>query len=334
MGRPQEFAPEASLEVLGLLQWGPDVEVLQLLGSWGPWQCHVHRGASSHWCRKYGASSFFSSLWHLASKDLFIWSFSVAQGIRHLKGYPLLGLLASCWLLHVGKERLQWWLHPLCVTQQFCLTSMAGQLSFQGISPSTSSLMSPLTVSLQLTADLTLGLLSNPYSPAPSHCAFQGTRILSRVGRAAAKIVWFSLLSDCHRWAAALSNSLKCFSCVPNNCPDVGIWSLLQVPHPPGTCLVLITLLFSPSFLHPTVICVQLYIPFQWSKAPAHSQLVFCKIFFVLRCIADASMEREVHHTHLLLHHLVSPYFFLQEMCCLSHLGSSVYNAFVFFVCF
>jgi len=154
-----------------------------------------------------------------------------------------------------------------------------------------------------------------------------------QVGRAAAKIVWFSFLSDCHRWAAALSNSLKCFSCVPNNCPDVGIWSLLQVPHPPGTCLVLITLLFFPSFLHPTVICVQLYIPFQWSKAPAHSQLVFCKIF-VLRCIADASMEREVHHTHLLLHHLVSPYFFLQEMCCLSHLGSSVYNAFVFFVCF
>ena len=99
--------------------------------------------------------------------------------------------------------------------------------------PSISSLMSPLTVSLKSTADLTLGLLSNPYSPALSHCAFQGTRILSRVGKAVAKIVWFLFHSDCHRWAAALSNSVKCFSSVPNNCPDVGIWSLLQVPHPP-----------------------------------------------------------------------------------------------------
>ena len=44
--------------------------------------------------------------------------------------------------------------------------------------------------------------------------------------------VWFSFHSDCHRSAAAFSSSLKCFSFVPNNCPNVGIWPLLQLPHP------------------------------------------------------------------------------------------------------
>ena len=34
--------------------------------------------------------------------------------------------------------------------------------------------------------------------------------------------VWFSFHSNCHRSAASLSNSLKCFSSVPNNCPGLG----------------------------------------------------------------------------------------------------------------
>ena len=59
--------------------------------------------------------------------------------------------------------------------------------------------------------------------------------------------MWFSLHSDCHKPAAALSNSLKCF-------PDL---TLLQFPHSPGAGPVLLTLLlffpFLPSsywFLH------------------------------------------------------------------------------------
>ena len=39
--RPLGFAPEASLEDLGLPLWGPGVEVVQLLGSQGFWQ---HQG--------------------------------------------------------------------------------------------------------------------------------------------------------------------------------------------------------------------------------------------------------------------------------------------------
>ena len=38
--------------------------------------------------------------------------------------------------------------------------------------------------------------------------------------------------------------SLKCFSSDSDNCPDVGIGSLLQFSHPPRTGPVLLTLLF------------------------------------------------------------------------------------------
>ena len=44
VGRPLGFAPEAALEDLGLPQWGPGVEVVQLLGSQGFWQHQVLRG--------------------------------------------------------------------------------------------------------------------------------------------------------------------------------------------------------------------------------------------------------------------------------------------------
>ena len=37
-------APEAALEDLGLPLWGPDMEVVQLLGSQGFWQHPVLRG--------------------------------------------------------------------------------------------------------------------------------------------------------------------------------------------------------------------------------------------------------------------------------------------------
>ena len=40
--------------------------------------------------------------------------------------------------------------------------------------------------------------------------------------------------------------SLKCFSSDADNCPSVGIGLLLQFPHPPKACLVLLTLLFFP----------------------------------------------------------------------------------------
>ena len=58
--------------------------------------------------------------------------------------------------------------------------------------------------------------------------------------------------------------SLKYFSHDSDNCPDVGIRPLLQFPHPWREGPVLLTLLFSPYFLHLTKFCEDLYILSCW----------------------------------------------------------------------
>ena len=76
--------------------------------------------------------------------------------------------------------------------------------------------------------------------------------------------------------------SLKCFSSDSDNCPNVGIRSLLQFPHCPRAGPVLLTLLFSPLvFFYPTKICMVLYIFFLLLGTPVCSQLVFCMHFCV-----------------------------------------------------
>ena len=47
VGHPLGFASEALLEDLGLPLRGPDVEVVQLLGSQGFWQLQVLRGVGN-----------------------------------------------------------------------------------------------------------------------------------------------------------------------------------------------------------------------------------------------------------------------------------------------
>ena len=107
--------------------------------------------------------------------------------------------------------------------------------------------------------------------------------------------------------------SLKCFSSVPwtvsspSKGAHVGTRPLLQSPHLPRAGLVLLTL-FSSHFLHPTEFCVVLYILLRWPGAPACSQLAFCNISCVWRCLPDVSLERDELHIHLLLHHLVPPH--------------------------
>ena len=86
--------------------------------------------------------------------------------------------------------------------------------------------------------------------------------------------MWFSLHSDCHKLAAARSNSLRCS-------PDL---KLLQFPHPLSASPVLLTLLlFFPLYFHPTEFFLDLYISFQWSGTSAQCQLLFCNVF----CIWD-----------------------------------------------
>ena len=69
--------------------------------------------------------------------------------------------------------------------------------------------------------------------------------------------------------------------------------------------VLLILLLFFPSYLHPTKFCMSLYIPFQWPVTPASTQLVLYEVFCIWRYSHDASLERDVLHIHLLLWHLV-----------------------------
>ena len=99
--------------------------------------------------------------------------------------------------------------------------------------------------------------------------------------------------------------SLKCFSFDSDNCPTVGIGTLLQFPHPLRAGPVLLTLPFFPLVPWSYWVFMVLYILFHWSGTPVHSQLVFCMHFCVWRCTPDVSMERDVLYVHLFLHHLV-----------------------------
>ena len=65
---------------------------------------------------------------HQALKGGLLLCSSVCQA---LDGPASLLFRCQCW--HVGRERLWWWLYPLCVTQQYCLASMAAWLSSAGI---------------------------------------------------------------------------------------------------------------------------------------------------------------------------------------------------------
>ena len=120
-----------------------------------------------------------------------------------------------------------------------------------------SSLMSPWACQQQSSPCFPIPMLQLP----ATEC-FRGLESLAGVCRAAARIVWFSLHSECHKSAASLSDSVRCFPSAPNNFPDVGILPLLQFPQPPGIGPVLLILLFLSSFLHPTKFCMDLYIPF------------------------------------------------------------------------
>ena len=128
--------------------------MVQLLGSQRPWQHQLCRDSSCLSHGSYGLLDSFSSLWQLAVKrpswlvllccsacqalKLPPWMvfFSIAQCIRHLKCCSLwcLSLLSSDQSWYLGRQRLQWWLHPLCVTRQFCLAFLAVWFSSPGIS--------------------------------------------------------------------------------------------------------------------------------------------------------------------------------------------------------
>ena len=152
----------------------------------------------------------------------------------------------------------------------------------QAFPTTVSSLTSPRSISPQSTAALTLGLLHNPQTPAPSCCTLQGT------GTSALVRSLYGCSKDCLTFIpfrlpqiGCFTLSLKCFSSDSDSCPEAGIRPLPQFPHPPRAGLVLLTLLFFPLVPCPTKFCMVLYILFHWSGTPGHSQLVFCMHFCV-----------------------------------------------------
>ena len=80
--------------------------------------------------------------------------------------------------------------------------------------------------------------------------------------------------------------------------PRCGDWTPASVPWPTKGRSSPAHSPFSPLFPFPAELCVFLYIFFQWSCTPACSQLVFCKIFCVWRCIPDLMyLWREMYST-------------------------------------
>ena len=102
----------------------------------------------------------------------------------------------------------------------------------QAFPTTNSSLTSTWSIYPQSTAALTLGLLYNPQTPAPSHCAFQETCVpvwgMYGCGKDCLVLIPFKLPQ-----ISCFTLSLKRFSSESDNCPDVGTGLLLWFPHPP-----------------------------------------------------------------------------------------------------
>ena len=69
------FYPLAALP-----QWGWCMDMAQLLGSWGLWQCQLWRSAGGYCHRGYGAIRAFYSLWQLCPSEDWAWSWCSCLG--------------------------------------------------------------------------------------------------------------------------------------------------------------------------------------------------------------------------------------------------------------
>ena len=143
------------------------------------------------------------------------------------------------------RERLCWWVHPLHMTQQYRLVSMASWLSSTGISHN--NLLSHIP-SIHLSAVKSSscpGITLQSLNSSSQLLTFQGTSIP----------VWgmYGCCKDCLilipirlPQISCVTLSLKCFFSDSDSCPDVGIGLMLQFPHLPRAGPVLLTLLFFP----------------------------------------------------------------------------------------
>ena len=201
-------------------------------------------------------------------------------------------LLVQAW----GREWLPRWLYPDGYTWLSCLHGCLLFLHRQF--PPQTPPSHPLGPLPPVNNRPHPGIAPQSSSQLPAAVFFLGDLCM-----AAARIVCVILIPFGLSQISCFTLSLKCFS--SSNCPDVGIRPLLQFPHLLRAVPLLLTLFFSPYFLHPTKFWVFLHILFQLSGTPACSKLVFCKHCSVWRCSPDVSMERDVLHVYLRLCHFV-----------------------------
>ena len=121
-------------------------------------------------------------------------SSSVGPCLRCLMGQPL-----YCSAVHAGVwgVRLWWWFHPLRVTQQYLLASMSVWLSSTGISHH--SLLPHISSSISPQQLLPWDCSTIPKLQLPATVPSRGLASLSGVCMSAARTVWFSFYSGCHR---------------------------------------------------------------------------------------------------------------------------------------
>ena len=177
-------------------------------------------------------------------------------------------------------ERLCRWLHPLRVTQQCRLASVAAWLSSTGISHHH---LLPHIPPIRLSTvngsprPGTAPQCLNFSSQAPG---LQETRAPARLMCGCCKDYPLLIPFRLPR-ISCFTLSLKCSSSDSDNCPAVGIRPLLHFPHPLRVGPILLIPLFFPLVPCPTEFCVVPCILFRCSGPPVHSQLEFCMQFCV-----------------------------------------------------
>ena len=340
-----------------LPQWELTMKVTQLLGLRGPWCCQICRDTDCLVSRSYDPIRvLFQASCSWRSDGLFGQSFSIAPPVQALTGLPCLGpfsvfhLKGPPWirsysvvqcLRHLTRQALYCSAAdsgsgareamvvapPLHVTQQYRLASMAAWFSSTSIPHHSLLPHTPQSISLQSSAALTLGVLHNAQTPAPSPCGFQRTCVPVQDMHGCSKVC-LSLFPFRLPQTSCFISALN-VSPLTDSCPKVGIGPLLQICHQLRAGPVLPTLLFFP--LVPSsyrVLRGSIY-SLRWSGAPVCSQLVFCMHFCVWRCLPDASVETDVLHIHLLLCHLVLLMLYLYKMpsVCLAHGRPSRYDS-------
>ena len=103
-----------------------------------------------------------------------------------------------------GEKRL-WWLHPLHMTQQYRLASMAAWLSSTSISHHSLLPHIPLVCLSAVNSSPCHGIAPQSLTPTSSFCAFQGTCVPIQGTYSCGKDCLFSFHLGCHRSVVSLS---------------------------------------------------------------------------------------------------------------------------------